>query len=122
MNEVRGFLLKGAAACVVSAAVVAGLVGVNAAMTGDEQVFTATAAGMMGDVSMTATLNGSKITDIRLDVSGETPEIGGAAGPELVEQCLEAQGSDIDGVAGATVTTNAVKACLDDCIAQSQAG
>lgn len=80
--------------------------------------YTATAKGM-GTVTMTATFNESSITDIQLDLSGETPDIGQAAGDELIRQALAAQSSDIDGVSGATITTNAVKTCLDDVIAQA---
>lgn len=120
MNEVRGFLVKGICACAVSAAIVAGLAGIENAMTGSERVYTASAAGI-GEVTMTATFNGGELTDISLDVSNETPEIGGAAAEQIVEQLIAAQSSDIDGVAGATVTTDAARACLDACIAQAEA-
>ena len=80
--------------------------------------YTASAQGI-GTVTMTATFDETSITDIVLDVSGETPDIGGVAADELIAQCLAAQSSNIDGVSGATLTTNAVKSCLDDCIAQA---
>lgn len=80
--------------------------------------YTATATGM-GLVTMTATFDETSITDIQLDLSQETEDIGQAAGDELIAQCLAAQSSDIDGVSGATLTTNAVKRCLEDCIAQA---
>ncbi len=81
--------------------------------------YTATAKGM-GEVKMTATFDANKITDIQLDVSQETKDIGQAAADELVSQLLASQSSDIDGVSGATLTTNAVKQCLDDCIKQAK--
>ena len=80
--------------------------------------YTATATGL-GLVTMTATFDETSITDIQLDLSQETADIGQVAGDELIAQCLAAQSSDIDGVSGATLTTNAVKQCLDDCIAQA---
>jgi uncharacterized protein with FMN-binding domain len=80
--------------------------------------YTATSTGM-GEVTMTATFDENSILDIQLDVSNETEGIGQAAADELIQQCLSAQSSNIDGVSGATVTTDAVKACLDDCIAQA---
>lgn len=80
--------------------------------------YTASATGL-GTVTMTATFDETRITDIQLDVSQETADIGGVAADELVRQCLAAQSSSIDGISGATLTTNAVKKCLDDCIAQA---
>ncbi len=81
--------------------------------------YTAKAKGM-GEIVMTATFDESSITDIKLDLSAETPDIGQAAEEALIKQCLEAQGSDIDGVSGATITTKAVQKCLEDCIAQAK--
>ncbi|MCD8335951.1 MAG: FAD-binding protein [Lachnospiraceae bacterium] len=80
--------------------------------------YTASATGM-GTVTMTATFDETSIIDIQLDVSQETDSIGQAAADELISQCLEAQSSDIDGVSGATLTSDAVKTCLDNCIAQA---
>ncbi len=80
--------------------------------------YTASATGL-GTVTMTATFDETSITDIQLDLSQETPDIGQVAGDELIQQCLAAQSSDIDGISGATLTSNAVKKCLDDCIAQA---
>lgn len=80
--------------------------------------YTATAQGL-GKVTMTATFDETSITAIELDVSEETADIGGVAADELISQCLAAQSSDIEGVSGATLTTNAVKKALDDCIAQA---
>ncbi len=47
--------------------------------------YTATAEGME-TVTVTATFDANSITDIELDVSGETPSIGQAAKDELIEQ------------------------------------
>lgn len=77
--------------------------------------YTATAKGM-SDITMTATFSETAITDIQLDLSGETDSIGQAAKDDLIKQLLEAQNSTIDGVSGATITSDAVKQCMNDCI------
>lgn len=64
--------------------------------------YTATAKGM-SDITMTATFSETAITDIQLDLSGETDSIGQAAKDDLIKQLLEAQNSTIDGVSGATI-------------------
>ena len=81
--------------------------------------YTATAEGME-TVTVTATFDANSITDIELDVSGETPSIGQAAKDELIEQIMAAQSAEIDGVSGATITSTAVRTALKNCIAQAK--
>lgn len=81
--------------------------------------YTAAAKGFGGDVSATLTFEGSKITDVVLTGNQETESIGGAALETLKDQILSAQSADIDGVSGATLTSNAVKDAVADCIAQT---
>ncbi len=71
---------------------------------------TGTGAGFGGDVKATLTVaEDGTITDVVLEGADETPTIGGAALEELAAQVLEAQGADIDGVSGASITSGAVK-------------
>ncbi len=84
--------------------------------------YTASAAGMESDVTVTVTVDESSITDVTVDVSGETDGIGAAIGDEVIAQILEAQSADISGVSGATVSSTAVTAALTDALAQAQAG
>jgi uncharacterized protein with FMN-binding domain len=116
----RRDFLKGAAAAAFSTAFV-GLAGVSkaSAATYTPGTYTATAKGMNGPVTVTATFDENSIVDVVLDVSGETQGIGAAAGDALTEQILAAQGPQIDGVSGATLTSNAVKEALVDCINQA---
>ncbi len=79
--------------------------------------YEATARGFGGDVKAVVTVDADKITDVALTGDQETPSIGGAALETLKEQILTAQGTEIDGVAGATVTTKAVKEAMKACIA-----
>lgn len=83
--------------------------------------YTATAKGM-GDITMTATFSETAITEIKLDLSNETESIGQAAEEELIKQLLEAQNSSIDGISGCTITGDAVKQCMNDCITQAMGG
>ena len=83
--------------------------------------YTATAQGM-GTVKMTAVFDANSIVSIDLDLAEETPAIGQAAKDAIIEQLLGAQGTDIDGVSSATITTNAAKSCLEQCIAQAKGG
>ena len=66
------------------------------------------------------TFDADKIVDVVVDASGETPNIGAAAADKLAEQLLAAQGVEIDGVSGATMTSNAAMKAAADCINQAK--
>ena len=74
----------------------------------------------MGKVKVSVTVDEGAISELELDTSGETPEIGGAATDKLAEQVMAAQSADIDGVSGATLTSNAVRTAVADALAQAQ--
>ncbi|MCD8076711.1 MAG: FAD-binding protein [Lachnospiraceae bacterium] len=82
--------------------------------------YSAAAQGINGDVTVTMTFDESSITEVIIDASGETAEIGGAAADELVSQIMSGQTAEIDGVSGATVTSNAVKKAATECIAETK--
>ena len=79
----------------------------------------ASSAGFHSDVTVTVTVDETSITEVTLDVSGETEGIGAAAGDALAGQILEAQSAEIDGVSGATVTSSAAKVALTACLAEA---
>ena len=81
--------------------------------------YTASAKGIASDVTVTMTFDANSIVDVKIDATGETPELGGAAAPKLEQAILEAQGLDVDAVSGATVTSDAVKKAVADCISQA---
>ena len=81
--------------------------------------YSATATGM-GTVTVTATFDENSIVDVVLDVAEETPAIGQMAAEELKAQVLAAQGAEIDGVSGASLTSEAVRAAMNNCIAQAR--
>lgn len=88
--------------------------------------YSAEAQGMESAVKVTVTVSDSAITDLTIDVSGETAGLGTEVGEPLKAAILEAQSADVDGVAGATVSSTAVKtavkACLDEAFRRSRVG
>lgn len=123
-NFTRRDFLKGAAAGAFGLAT-AGILGSLGKASAEgiytPGTYTATAQGM-GTVKMTAVFDANSIVSIDLDLSEETPSIGQVAKDALIEQLMNAQSSDIDGVSSATITTNAAKSCLEQCIAQAKGG
>lgn len=73
--------------------------------------YSAEAEGMH-KVKVDVTVDKSKIIDLNLHLEGESKNFGQAATEELRKQILNAQSVDIDGVSGASLTTNAVKEAI----------
>ncbi len=92
---------------------------VSADIEGEYQpgTYSASANGFGGPVEVTLTVgeNGG-ITDADIVGEGETPDVGGAAIPQLAAQLLSAQSAEIDGVSGASLTTGAVKQAAADAL------
>ena len=82
--------------------------------------YEAVAAGINGDVKVTMTFSDSAITDVVLDVSGETASIGGVAADELKAALMDAQNAEIDVVSGATITSEGVIKAAQKCINQAK--
>ena len=81
--------------------------------------YSATAKGISSDVSVTMTFSEDAITDVQIDVSGETAGIGADIGPAMQEAIMSAQTANVDAVASATVTSDAIKKAAADCISQA---
>ena len=74
----------------------------------------------MGTVTVTATFDENSLVDVVLDVAEETPAIGQAAAEELKAQVMAAGSAEIDGVSGASLTSEAVRKALNNCFAQAR--
>lgn len=123
----KGFL-KVAAAAAMSGVTAGALAACNSAASSSTAAsgdaiytpgtYTGTATGI-GEVKVTMTFSETAITEVVIDASNETESIGGVAAPTLQEAIMAAQGTEIDNITGATVTTNAVKKAAASCIEQA---
>ena len=125
MSELsRRDFLKGSLAGAASLAMAGvGLGALNAKATAagiyTPGTYSASAVGM-GNVTVTATFDENSIVDVVLDLAEETPAIGQVAKDELLAQVMTAQSAEIDGVSGASLTSEAVRVALKNCIAQAK--
>ncbi len=78
----------------------------GAGATGD---FTGTAKGFGGDVTVTLTLADGKITGCTAEGADETEGVGSKAIEQLPGEIAESGSIEVDGVSGATITSNAIK-------------
>lgn len=85
--------------------------------------YTASAQGCVGEVGVTVTIIGGKVTNVAVDASAETPSLGGAAAETLAATLTEkGTTSGVDAISGSTMTSDAIFAAMDDCLAQAAGG
>ncbi len=73
------------------------------------ETYAKTVKGFGGDVTVTVELKDGVITDVKAEGPDETEGIGSKAIEELPALIVKANSADIDGVSGATVTSDAIK-------------
>ena len=81
--------------------------------------YEATVDGQEGPLGVAVTVEGGAVASCEITENNETPAIGGAALDELCAQVVEAGGPSIDGVSGATLTTNRVIDAVTQCLEQA---
>lgn len=83
-------------------------------------VYTGESQGFGGAVAVEIEVSEEAILSAKVTANSETPAIGGAATDMLAAAILEAQSAEVDAVAGATVTSNAVKEAAQKAIAAAK--
>ena len=76
----------------------------------------ATATGFGGEFTVSVEFGDNEIISITAGENSETPDLGGKAIETLSAAMVEAQSSEVDAVAGATVTSDAFKAAVAQAI------
>ena len=82
--------------------------------------YSAKAQGISSEVTVTMTFDETSITEVVVDASGESADIGAAKADDLAQMIMDAQSASIDAISGATVTSDAVKEAAANCIAQAK--
>ncbi len=96
-----------------------GMLGGTEAVAGAS--LTGTANGFGGEVSVTVTMDGSKIADVVATGSSETQGIGSNAIEQLPAKIVEANSTDVEVISGATVTSNAIIEAVNNALASNSA-
>jgi len=78
-----------------------------------------TVRGMGGKFDVHVTFDANSIVSIEAPENHETENIGSRAIDEVIPAMIEAQSTDVDGVTGATVTSNALKEAVEEAIKQA---
>ena len=84
--------------------------------------YTASAAGYAGDVTVEVEFDSEKILSVDILDHNETPSVADKALEEVPDQIVEQQTSEVDAVTSATLTSEAIKDAVADCIRQAKQG
>jgi fumarate reductase flavoprotein subunit len=80
----------------------------GAQLTFQAGTYEVTTQGQNGDIRLSVTFSDSCITDIKVLEQHETPHIGDIVYDELIPQIIKANGTGVDALTGATVTSRAL--------------
>ena len=84
-------------------------------------VFEGTAEGKNGPVTVSVTLSDSEIVSVEVTSHQETPGLSDPALNEIPEQIVAGQSLNVDAVTGATVTSEAILAAVEEALRQTGA-
>ena len=82
--------------------------------------YTAAIAGQNGPVKVEATTSADKILSVKIIDQKETEGIGSKAVAALPSEIVKAQSADVQGIAGASVSSAAIKKAVQECLNQAQ--
>jgi uncharacterized protein with FMN-binding domain len=88
----------------------------KASSGGEPVTLTGTAEGFGGEISVTVVISGDDIVSVEAAGDGETPGIGSIAIDELPAKIAEADSVEVDGVSGATFTSDGIKAAVKNAL------
>ena len=111
--------------CAMAVAMLAGCSNKGGSSSATTTTYTGTSSnGFGGDVVVTITVNDEtkEITDVETTGTDETVSAGGETVETLDANFLAAQSAEFDGVAEATVTSNAYKEAVANALAQMNGG
>ena len=113
----------GLAGVAVSSNFVAPATAAEAASSLADGTYTGTGKGIGGNVPVTVTVSGGKISDVTVGDNSETQGIGSKAIEQLPAKIVEANGTDgVDAVSGASVTSKAIFTAVDEALAGGSEG
>ncbi len=81
----------------------------EAPLTFQAGTYEVTAQGHNGDIRLSVTFSDSCITDIKVLEQHETPHIGDIVFDELIPQIIKANGTGVDAMTGATVSSHSLR-------------
>ncbi|MDE6107743.1 MAG: FMN-binding protein, partial [Oscillospiraceae bacterium] len=83
--------------------------------------YTGTATGFQGDIVVKVTVDDNKITAITVDESANSNQLlSDSQRDDIAKAIVSAQSTNVDGVAGCTLSSNGIKAAVDNALSQAK--
>ena len=92
----------------------------EAPLTFQAGTYEVTTQGQNGDIRLSVTFSDSCITDVQVLEQHETPHIGDIVFDELIPQIVKANGTGVDAMTGATVTSRALMKGVTEAASKAQ--
>ncbi len=112
-------MMKSFVGLALCAVMLAGVTGCASTDSGKTAEYTASASGNNGKVTVAVKVAGKKIKDVRVVSHGETAGISDAAVAKIPAAIVKGQTLAVDAVSGATHTSEAILAAVEDCLVQA---
>lgn len=123
LDAVSGATITSNAVIAATEKALAAAAGENLAVNGEltDGTYTGIGNGYHGQVPVTVTLTGGRITEITVGENQETPGVADLIIEQQPQRIMEAQSWNVDAVTGATFTANAIKQGVRNALAQAGA-
>ncbi len=89
---------------------------VTVAVFAGETTYEGTAEGYGGELRVEVTMDGDTIVSVEVVEHSETPGLSDPAIENVARRIVEANSTDVDAQSGATVTSEAIKAAVQDAL------
>lgn len=92
---------------------------VSPAIQAKDGVYTASEVGRNGEIKVQVTVKDNKIADVKVLDWSETHPVADLTKTELIPSIVDNQTVNVNNVAGATLSSFAIKAAVKDCLKQA---
>ena len=83
--------------------------------------YTGETQGIFSPITVQITVSANKILGVSINAKGETESLGGLAAEKMSEAILKAQTPNVDGLSGATVSSDAIREAAKSALLQAGA-
>jgi uncharacterized protein with FMN-binding domain len=77
------------------------------------------AEGLHSDIAVTVTVEKGRIAGVKIDQQGETSGVADLAFTRIPEEIVKAQSTKVDAVAGASISSKAIMAAVEDALTKA---
>lgn len=112
-------MLKKSLTCGILALIVFLMFGCASSSKWNDGEYQGSAEGLHGEIALSVVVESGKISGITIDSQNDTAGVSDAAFEQIPQAIIENQSTEVDTVAGATVSSEAVIAAVESALSQA---